>query len=155
MLSHIPAETQLYKHRPVISLLRKVKLSDFFRRLTLTKQQTGIRNDYQPRFHAEWQSENLQVCTRRRLPKKRLGGRLAASWNEFNYKNLGTPGINIDNSRKTPATIPENVRIAVIDVRNVGGVPHYYYMSNETAFAPIEQWSITKYSGCKFSDKRS
>lgn len=78
-------------------------------------------------------------------------GRLAADWDAFNVSNLGTVGINIDNALPTPSKIPENVRVAVIDVRNVAGVPHYYYYSNETAFAPIEQWSITKFLGVQLS----
>jgi hypothetical protein len=78
-------------------------------------------------------------------------GRLAADWDALNVSNLGTVGVNIDNALPTPSKIPENVRVAVIDIRNVAGIPHYYYYSNETAFAPIEQWSITKFLGVQLS----
>lgn len=78
-------------------------------------------------------------------------GRLAADWDAFNVTNLGTVGVNIDNALPTPSKVPENVRVAVIDIRNVAGTPYYYYYSNETAFAPIEQWSITKFLGVQLS----
>lgn len=98
-----------------------------------------------PEFNLNGKNRTYKSATE--IDFKSIGweSRLSADWDFFNVGNLGVVGLNINNAKRTPSSIPENVRIAAIDIRNVNGVPHFFYMSNETAFAPIEQWSITKY----------
>ncbi|NRA66032.1 MAG: hypothetical protein HRU19_16205 [Pseudobacteriovorax sp.] len=53
--------------------------------------------------------------------------------------NSNTRGAVDSSGRAVP-----NVRVVVVDVRMIGGVPHYHYFSNETAYNPMENWSSTK-----------
>lgn len=71
-------------------------------------------------------------------------GRVAGDWAAFNEGNLGVAGVNVNNGRENPSSVVENARVAALDVRLVNGRYYFYYLSNGTAFAPIEQWSSTK-----------
>jgi hypothetical protein len=55
---------------------------------------------------------------------------------------LGTAGFPSPNRAFAPASA--NVRVSVVDVRNVGGKLAYHYFSNETGTSRIENWSSTK-----------
>ena len=65
------------------------------------------------------------------------------SWEGLNASLLDYPGFP-GGSRFFRVDHPVNLRIAVIDVRMIEGVPHYHYLTNETGGSPMEQWSTTK-----------
>ncbi|NRA66941.1 MAG: hypothetical protein HRU19_20805 [Pseudobacteriovorax sp.] len=54
---------------------------------------------------------------------------VAASWNALSFINSN------------------DVKLAVIDIRNVDGVPHYHYFSNGTWNSQNQNWSSTKFLG--------
>jgi hypothetical protein len=56
---------------------------------------------------------------------------------------LGAPGIP-GPDRDFAADVDANIRVSVIDVRNVAGKLSYHYFSNETGNSRIENWSSTK-----------
>ncbi|MCA2960283.1 MAG: hypothetical protein IOD12_08520 [Silvanigrellales bacterium] len=56
----------------------------------------------------------------------------------FSSKNLG----GYDSSE---------IKVTVIDVRNVNGKPHYHYFSNGTHMETKQNWSATKFMGASYS----
>lgn len=102
------------------------------------------RNFSNPRFRIGGLIRTYKSSSQINYAASNWEGRLPVLWEGLNQDILGVPGINVDNGSVTPPYIGENVRIAVIDVRQVGGVPHCFYLSNSTALHPIENWSSTK-----------
>ncbi len=70
--------------------------------------------------------------------------RVEGSWNVLSKKLLGASGYNVANDLVTPEHIPENARVIAIDIRRYQDEWVYHYLSNGTAFRPIENWSATK-----------
>jgi hypothetical protein len=56
---------------------------------------------------------------------------------------LGNPGYPSPDRNYAP-NVPVNIRISVVDVRNIEGKLSYHYFSNETGNSRIENWSSTK-----------
>ncbi|NRA66950.1 MAG: hypothetical protein HRU19_20850 [Pseudobacteriovorax sp.] len=62
----------------------------------------------------------------------------------FHSGNLGYPGYpGGDRRAVSPGATPDNLRLAIIDIRKVDNVLHYHYFSNETALNPLENWGAT------------
>lgn len=58
------------------------------------------------------------------------------------YKRAGEANAYDDDLRDV---IPESIKVSVILVRRVDGVPHYRYVSNGTEDATFQPWSASKY----------
>lgn len=101
----------------------------------------------QPEFSIGGQLKTYRNSSEVRYSEDGWEKRIAVEWEGLNRSILGYPGINVPARSPTPDSIDANVRIAVIDIRNVRGIPHYFYLSNSTAEAPIENWSSTKVIG--------
>jgi hypothetical protein len=56
---------------------------------------------------------------------------------------LGNPGFPSPDRGFAPSA-PVNLRISVVDIRNIEGKLSYHYFSNETGTSRIENWSSTK-----------
>lgn len=66
--------------------------------------------------------------------------RIGASWNFFDQQSLGYPS-NV-------------MHMTVVDIRNVGGKPHYHYYSNGTYNQVNQNLSATKFIGASMSVHR-
>ena len=117
----------------------------------LSEQKVSVGRDRVP---VTWRDRNI-TCDIPNKPASRTfaDGLLAGESIEYfptsavDYNDTNWPNMVASSWNKLDFINPAAVKIAVIDIRNVEGVPHYHYFSNGTWNSRNQNWSSTKFLG--------